>query len=254
MSTTDNGYSAPPHEGIRECGWDGAFAVPGVKDWGPVWECFQYLMREFDTRVEWLRPGWCWGYAFRPNANNPNALSRHSGAIAVDLNAPLHPNGVPTRNVFTSAQITTVNKILDEVKCSCHGWRVFRWGGDYTITPDAMHFEIDVAPTCVVSAAQSLKEDKMEEQDFDRIKALFREALQPVKEANVRQTQRIMEMERESAKADLRQAKMIKLLVKDMKAENAAELEAEADALEEQGNRRLQLVVEMETQPEHQDH
>lgn len=251
MGRTDNGYSAPPTDGIRAVGWDGAFAVPGVKDNNAVWFCFQYLMEQFDTRVEWLRPGWCWGYSFRANANNPNALSRHSGAIAVDLNAPLHPNGVATNATFSSAQRTTVNKILDEVRCTCHEDRVFRWGGDYTGTPDAMHFEINVPLVCVRRAALALKErmDKMDEQDLKQFKDAMRELLQPVKEASVRQTQKIMKMERQGAEADIRQSKMLRALVKDMNAENRAEVEAAAKELEDQGKQRLAEVEKLEREP-----
>lgn len=251
MGTTDNHYSAPPAEGIRDCGWDGAFAVPGVKNWDPVYEVFQYLMREFDTRVEWLRPGWCWGYAFRPNANNPNMLSRHSGAIAVDLNAPLHPNGVPTSNTFTPGQRATVNDILDEIRCTCHNTRVLRWGGDYTGTPDAMHFEINVPSRCVTSAVEQLKEkeNNMNDQDLAQIKKLFREQLQPVKEASVKQTQRIMGMAKDAAKADLRQTQMLRLLVADMKEENKAEFAASVQELEDSANARLAAIEESEAEP-----
>jgi D-alanyl-D-alanine carboxypeptidase-like protein len=251
MPTTDNHYSAPPKEGIRPCGWDGAFAVPGVKDWDPVWDVFQYLMREFDTRVEWLREGWCWGYSYRPNANNPNMLSRHSGGIAVDLNAPLHPNGVPTNNTFTSGQRATVNVILDEIKCPCHDTRVLRWGGDYNGTPDAMHFEINVPSSCVTNAAQQLKdkEDDMNDQDLAQIKQLFREQLQPVKEASVKQTQRIVKMEKAAAQADLRQTKMLKALVADMNEENRADFEDAVDELEASANERLAAIEDMETEP-----
>lgn len=251
MGTTDNGYSAPPREGTRPCGWDGAFAVPGVKDWDPVWECFQYLMREFDTRVEWLRPGWCWGYAYRANANNPNSLSRHSGAIAVDLNAPLHPNGVSTYKTFTPAQQRTIYGIMDEVRCPCHNNRVFRWGGDYTSTPDAMHFEINVPSSCVTRADQQLreKENNMNEQDLNQIKRLFREQLQPVKESSIRQTQRIMKMEKTAAKADLRQTKILRALARDMREENKAEIEAEANELEANANERIAAIEAWENAP-----
>lgn len=256
MATTDNHYSAPPVEGIRECGYDGAFAVPGVKNWDPVWEVFQYLMKEFDTRVEWLRPGWCWGYSFRANANNPLALSRHSGGIAVDLNAPLHPNGVTTNQTFTPGQRSTVNDILDEVRCPCHGSRVLRWGGDYTGTPDAMHFEINVPSRCVTLAAEQLKEkeDDMNDQDIAQIKQLFREQLQPVKEASVKQTQRVVKMEKASAKSDLRQTKLLRLLVADMNEENKAEIDDAIDELETSANERLQAIREDEIEPaEHQE-
>lgn len=252
MGTTDNGYSAPPAEGIRDCGFDGAFAVPGVKDWEPVHHIFSYLMEQFDTRVEWLRPGWCWGYAYRANANSPNSLSRHSGAIAVDLNAPLHPNGVPTDNVFSAAQQITINRILDEIKCDCHGYRALRWGGDYTGTPDAMHFEINVSQQCVISAANNIKEDPdMDQEDRAWLKTTIREAVQPVKEATVRQTQRVMEMERKGAEADVRHAKLLKAIARELGVENPnrKNVEDAADELESSGTKRLAEVDKMAKGP-----
>jgi len=255
MGSTDNGYSAPPVEGIRQCGWDGAYAVPGVKDWDPVWKCFQYLMREFDTRVEWLRPGWCWGFAYRANANNPNALSRHSGAIAVDLNAPLHPNGVPTSQVFTSAQRATINRILDEVRCPCHGNRVFRWGGDYTGTPDAMHFEINVPPLCVTNASRNLDKEEftMDAETKKEMRELLVDLLNPMKQASVEQTQRIMTMERQSAERDLKQARLLRAVAKSLGVENPnrQDVEKEADDLESKAKESIKRLDEMEAQPDH---
>ncbi len=254
MGTTDNGYSAPPLEGIRACGFDGAFAVPGVKNWEPVYAIFSYLMEQFDTRVEYLRPGWCWGYAYRANANDPNSLSRHSGAIAVDLNAPLHPNGVPTDNVFTQDQQVTINRILDEIRCDCHGYRVLRWGGDYTSTPDAMHFEINLPQPCVISAAQKLKEGPnmaMDQEDREWFLTAIKEALQPVKEASVRQTKRIMYMEGLSAETDIRHAKLLKAIARELNVENPnrVTLHDAADDLERAGKERLRVVEILEAPP-----
>lgn len=254
MGTTDNGYSAPPSQGIRACGYDGAFAVPGVKNWEPVYIVFAYLMEQFDTRVEWLRPGWCWGYAYRANANSPNSLSRHSGAIAVDLNAPLHPNGVPTDRVFTQAQQVTINRILDEIKCTCHGTRVLRWGGDYNGTPDAMHFEINVPQDCVTSASMKLEKGPdmaMDKEDRVWLKATIKEALQPVKEASVRQTKRIMDMERKGAQADIVHAKLLIAIAKELGVGNSSgkKVEEVAKQLEADGNARLSAVAEMENGP-----
>lgn len=250
MGTTDNGYSAPPAEGIRDLVVDGAAFVPGVKDWYPVWAVLDHFWTQFDERVEWLRPGWCWGYAFRPNANDPNSLSRHSGAIATDGNAPLHPNGVPTRNTFTSAQIDEVHKILDEI-VDDDGNRVLRWGGDYTGTPDAMHTEINAGTESVKQAARNIKETTVDQQDLEEIRKTVVAALNPVKEASIRQTQRIMTMLRDSAERDEAQAKMLRALVRDMKAENAAEVEAEADRLESKAKATIKELDAMERQPNH---
>lgn len=104
---------------------------------------FDYLCVNFHRRVDKItepHPADDWGYSYRPNKNNPSELSNHASATAVDLDATEHPNGVPTNRTFTNVQIAEVHKILDELE------GVVRWGGDYTHTVDAMHFEINVEP------------------------------------------------------------------------------------------------------------
>lgn len=104
---------------------------------------FTYLVRQYHKRVDTVlepHPMDDWGFAFRANVNDPNELSNHSSGTAIDLDATEHPNGVPTSRTFTLAQINEVHKILKELDDTV------RWGGDYTHTVDAMHFEICVPP------------------------------------------------------------------------------------------------------------
>lgn len=119
---------------------------PGVRT-GDVATVLFYVAEQFHRRVEPLVAGWCWGYSYRQNRNAAN-LSCHSSATAIDLNAPRHPNG--KRGTFTAAQVAEIKAILLEVG------RVVRWGGEFTGTPDEMHFEIVASPATVAMIAGRL--------------------------------------------------------------------------------------------------
>lgn len=119
----------------------------GVKS-GDVATVLRYVAEQFHARVEPLRPGWCWGYNYRKN-RNANNLSCHSSGTAIDLNAPNHPNG--KRGTFSSAQVKSIRAILSE----CGG--VVQWGGDYTGTPDEMHFEIIADAAQVKAVADRIR-------------------------------------------------------------------------------------------------
>lgn len=108
-----------------------------------VQSIFTYLVQQYHARVDDVTKPHKqddWGFNYRPNRNNPNSLSNHSSATAIDLDATEHPNAVPTSRTFTTREIAEVHKILDELEGTVD------WGGDYNRTPDAMHFEIAVKP------------------------------------------------------------------------------------------------------------
>lgn len=108
----------------------------GVRE-GAASTILRYVATQFDERVERLRPGWCWGWNYRP-IRGATALSNHASATAIDCNAPLHPMG--KANTFSPAQRRQIEAILRY----CDG--VVRWGGDYHGRKDEMHFEINVRP------------------------------------------------------------------------------------------------------------
>lgn len=119
-----------------------------------VADIFTYLVREFHLRVDNVtkpHPQDDWGFNYRPNTNDPTTLSCHSSGTAIDLDATEHPNGVPTSRTFTPDQVAEVHAILEELE------GVVRWGGDYTNTPDAMHFEIIVKPGGLRSIGRKLR-------------------------------------------------------------------------------------------------
>ena len=113
-----------------------AFVLP-VRS-GNVATVLMYVAGRFNREVEPLLDGQLFGYDYRRNVNNPSVWSNHASGTAIDLNADLHPNTVT--NSFTAPKVAAIHRILAD----CSG--VMFWGGDYTHTVDAMHFEINVGP------------------------------------------------------------------------------------------------------------
>ncbi len=105
---------------------------------GDVAWALMYLAARFNTEVEPLQGWQVWGYDYRVDVNSTNWWSCHASGTAVDFNAVLHPNGA--RGTFTAAQVSGIRKILAD--CG----NVIYWGGDFSGTPDEMHFEINVPP------------------------------------------------------------------------------------------------------------
>jgi hypothetical protein len=117
---------------------------------GDVATVLHYIARRFHDRVEPLFTPGCWGHNVR-KIGNSNTWSNHSSGTAMDLNAPRHPQGV--RNTFTPAQREEIRDMLEYLE------GVVRWGGDYTGTPDDMHFEIDDTPAAVHRVAEKIERD-----------------------------------------------------------------------------------------------
>jgi hypothetical protein len=139
MTTSQNGWSASPTLKRRPLVVNGVSFAPGIRDDDDVEFVLRYFAEQYAARVEPLRSPGCWGFSYRADKNQASDLSNHASGTAIDLNAPQHPNDVPTSRTFTAKQIAEVHQILAE----CHG--ALRWGGDYTHTVDAMHVEINVS-------------------------------------------------------------------------------------------------------------
>lgn len=157
MTTSYNGWTASPDPhtfgGLDDrevAGAPGVKCAPGVRA-GDVAVVLFYVAEQFHKYVEPLVPGTCWGFNYRPDANNPHVLSCHASATAIDLNAPKHPNGV--RGTFTPAQVAMIRTIL----AACEG--VVHWGGDFVGTDDEMHFEIFGDAAHVAAVARKLAGD-----------------------------------------------------------------------------------------------
>lgn len=126
-----------------------------------VCEVFNYLVKQFHIRVDDVtkpHPMDDWSFYFKRNTNDPNTLSCHASGTAIDLDATEHPNGVATSRTFTPKQIAEVHEILRELD------GVIRWGGDYTRTADAMHFEIIKSARAVKKVANKLRKGKIRSQ------------------------------------------------------------------------------------------
>jgi hypothetical protein len=178
VTSSYNGW--PASSDPAAIGIDRDFAVSGVEfpggvRAGDVATVLGYVIRQIDARVEALVPGWCWGYEYRANVNNPSTMSCHASGTAVDYNAPNHPNGTSTGSGggggWTGDQYAEINRILAEVDHAV----------DWLTSNDPMHFEIDADAAELARVAASLpgNEDEMALSDDDKawIKQTITDAL-----------------------------------------------------------------------------
>lgn len=142
MATSYNGWPASPDRAeinVIASDW-----FPGGVKGGDVTTVLRYVVEQLNARVEPIVSGWCWGYTYKQNVNNPSQLSCHASGTACDWNAPDHPNG--SSGTFTSAQRGQIYAILDEVQGAVD------WLEGY----DEMHFEIAVNAHDLAIVAASL--------------------------------------------------------------------------------------------------
>lgn len=134
-------------DGLVDLAWITGKVAPG-----DVHYLFNWLCRRFDHDVESIRKDHSWGWAYRP-IRGSSKVSNHAKAIAIDLNAPAHPLG--KRGTFTPKQVLAIRAILRELD------GVVRWGGDYRVRADEMHWEVNASPAAVAAVVRKLKEDEM---------------------------------------------------------------------------------------------
>lgn len=113
------------------------------------------VARDFNREVEPLKPGQCGGWNPR-KIRGSEKWSEHAFGLAIDLNWLLHQQG--RRNTFTSKQRDKIHEILG--RYAYKGTRVLRWGGDYSTTPDDMHFEVVAARATALAAVKALQKPK----------------------------------------------------------------------------------------------
>ncbi|HEY9249249.1 MAG TPA: M15 family metallopeptidase [Rariglobus sp.] len=131
MVLSQNGWVAITsglHPNLTPLRW-----VTGKVRAGDVHTILDHLGERFNAEVETITKAWSWGYAFRAVRGNAD-LSNHASGTAVDFNAPRHNLGA--RHTFTPAQVAAIRRILADLD------GVVRWGGDYALRADEMHFEI----------------------------------------------------------------------------------------------------------------
>jgi hypothetical protein len=149
METSYNGWPASPDpEGL---GVDRSFAVAGIAFpggvlGGDVAVVLEYVATQLHQHVEPLHDGWCWGYNYRANVNDPESLSCHASATAIDVNAPDHPNGV--WDSYNPDQVAFIQSLIAELE------GVVTWGGGWA---DDMHWEISATPAAVKAVADRLR-------------------------------------------------------------------------------------------------
>jgi hypothetical protein len=145
--TSYNGWPANSDKnaiGVEVFGDPQGFPFPGGVKASDVATVLGYVATQLHTRVEPCVSGWCWGYTYKANVNNPSSLSCHASGTAIDWNAPDHPNG--SSGTFTDDQVGTIYRILDEVQGAVD------WLEGY----DEMHFEIAVSASTLANIAATL--------------------------------------------------------------------------------------------------
>lgn len=84
-----------------------------------------------------------WGWAPR-NIRGSSVISNHASGTAVDLNATLHPLGVPAAKTMSPVQIKRCLQLQRRLLGTV------RWGGTWD-RPDAMHWELNASRVRVVA-------------------------------------------------------------------------------------------------------
>lgn len=174
MPNSYNGWPADPNPAnidVVQSLW-----FPGGVKAGDVTTVLRYVAEQFHARVEPIVGGWCWGYTYKANVNNPSSLSCHASGTALDINAPDHPNG--SGGTFTNAQVGAIYAILDEVSGAVN------WLESY----DEMHFEIQVDAAALADIAAGLpaggpppSQDWFDMATEDDLKRIVDAAIAPVK-------------------------------------------------------------------------
>jgi hypothetical protein len=113
---------------------------------GDVAVVLRHVATQLHEHVEQLVDGWCWGYEYRANVNDPGSLSCHASATAIDINAPDHPNGAS--NTYSAEDQAFIQSLLLELD------GVVAWGGGWS---DDMHWEISGTAAAVKAAADRLR-------------------------------------------------------------------------------------------------
>lgn len=95
-----------------------------------------------------------WSYAVRKVRGSLTAISNHSSATAIDLNALKHPRGV--HGTFSTAKARKIRAIKTAIT-DASGDPVLRLGMDFTTTVDDMHVEINAGERSVRQAADKIR-------------------------------------------------------------------------------------------------
>lgn len=133
MATSQNGYTVISRE---DCKFhddivDGLSLPLRPDDCGYVLARFA---KQFNRFVEPLGRTETFGHSERKISGSDD-WSNHASGTALDLNASQHPYG--KEYTFTAVELLELRNLLGRFD------GVVKWGGDYRVTKDEMHFEID---------------------------------------------------------------------------------------------------------------
>lgn len=134
MADSQNGY--PVLDSLDDCKYydinnDTNVRIPlAPNDAGWLLAAF---VKRIDKFVEPLDRTDTHGYNKRQIANSTD-WSNHASGTAADCNATKHVQG--RVDTFTDAQVVKIRRIQADFD------NVIKWGGDYRVTKDEMHFEI----------------------------------------------------------------------------------------------------------------
>jgi len=149
METSYNGYPAskdPAEIGIKSYSVDGtARKLRCAESVGPLLAAFA---AEFHKLIEPIDEGTFddWAYAYRMVRGDPTRLSCHSSGTAIDLNATRHFLGKV--GTFPAEKVPMIRALAKK-----YG---LKWGGDFKIRPDEMHFEVAITPAKAKALISSL--------------------------------------------------------------------------------------------------
>lgn len=146
---SQNGY--PVLDSLEDCKYyvintANAVKVPlSERDAGWV---LAFFLRLFDDKVETLDRSDTHGYN-RRRITGSEEWSNHASGTAADANATKHVQG--RTGTFTESQVEEIRKQLEKFD------NVIKWGADYRVLKDEMHFEIVGTPDEVNLVARRLK-------------------------------------------------------------------------------------------------
>jgi hypothetical protein len=149
MATSQNGWPIVDKSDCDQGPFAGVTFPNGILK-GDVATIARWQLKRYEALVEPCVAGTCWGWYVKV-IEGTTTKSNHGSATAWDINATQHPMGVPASKTMSQHKIAMCRRIVDE----SHG--VLRWGGDYTVRPDPMHWEIDCIEAEAAAFAREIR-------------------------------------------------------------------------------------------------
>lgn len=146
----------------------------------PIWRAVEAIFARHRYKIRKADTG---AYNCR-KITGGSGWSLHAYGVAVDVNWSTNPYGA---NLVTDMPPAAIREIE---ALQVDGQPVLRWGGRYSGSKDAMHFEVIVPPA--VAQRFTYKEDSLSAQDVKDIKAAVDKAadriVDAIKDGNLAQT------------------------------------------------------------------